>query len=302
MGYGITIGTHDEIPENLEDLLNSLPLRNLGIELPEHAELAHKLDLEQVYMFTLSATDQLAEIVEKIHKYSEQYHPDRIYFRLFGRSLNPAMLMELFAAVLRDAPKIGFMTPIREINKAGSVTRAILNMPTRTVEYIPMISYSNDSIIPLLEIVKKHNGGPITAKVIPLFREGAFISEWIKEILIPNGVDEIFYPSLIYAKPQFFTEELEMVTKRKSTTKRKPKEILVPVPGEPTNAKVEVLYPIAKRSTPSLNAMVVGTCDIGEQFELVNIVKVSDKLIFGETKEKFYICTFANGIEYVKYL
>jgi hypothetical protein len=77
---------------------------------------------------------------------------------------------------------------------------------------------------------------------------------------------------------------------------------LLPPPGEPINAKVEVLFPLAKRSTPHLNSMVVGGCEVGDQFEVVKIHEITPKLAFAETKFGFYICTKSNGVDYVRFL
>jgi hypothetical protein len=307
MRYGIAIAENDPgilIKDFIvEANLAKLPLSILAFELQEYNEVAENLGLEKIRLVTLRPKDELSSTIRKLHTILKSGIPDRIYFHLSGSSLSPGPIMEVLTAALEKVDRIGFISPIGEIYKDKSVTREIISLNTRRIEYVPIFTYFPSIPTPLLNMIAKNNGRPITMMVLPLKTRGEKILKWIDETLTPNGVEEVIYPSLFYAKPELFREEIDMVTKkRKPTTKRKPKEILLPPEGEPTAVKVEVLFPLAKRSTPSLNAMVLGSCEIGEQFDLVSIVKVSDTLVFGETKEKFYICLTSNKVDYIRYL
>lgn len=306
MRYGIAISDTDQgtlTPDFIvEANLAALPLSVLAYELQSYTEIAENLGLEKIRLITLRHDDGLFPTLTKIGGILKRDKPSRLYFHPIGDAVSVTKFMDLLAASMEQIERVGFISPIGELYKEKSFTRDIITKNTRRIEYVPMMSYFPNIPIPTLEMIRQNNGRDLTILIQPLEKNPEYILKWIEEKLAPNGVDTILYPSLFYAHREMFPEETDMVTKRKYTPRKK--KVVVVEPDEPKDTgtvKVVMLYPTAKRYTASLNSTVVGTCEIGEKFELVNKITITPELIFGETKQGFFICLRANKIDYVEF-
>jgi hypothetical protein len=269
------------------------------------AKVAWELDIEKIRIISLTPTTTIFEITNSLHDIIAIEKPSRIYFRFFGEGLDLGPVLEVLSATTHSIDRVGFISPIGEIYRDGSVTRKImLSAGTRRFEYIPIVNYTKKHIIESIHAIHDFNNRDFMAFVLPMTAMDNTLGSFILNTLVQNGATEICFPSLSYAsRVNLFTEENNMATrKRKPTTKRKPTEILMPPEGEKVTSRVRCLFPVAKRSTASLNAMVLGSCEIGEEFDIVKIVKINDRLSFAEVMQGFYICMHSNGIEYTEYI
>jgi hypothetical protein len=306
MDSGIAILRHDSVytsPEETIKILQPLPLSFLAYEMQDCTLIAQALELEKIRIVTIAPTDQISKITNSLRDIIAIEKPSRIYFRLFSEGLDAGPTLEILASTAKDVDRIGFISPIGEMYREGSATRQILGFGMKRFEYVPIVNYTKKNITDSIQAIRIYNGKDCMAFVLPMSAQDDVLGSFILYNLVQNGVTEICLPSLSHAsRVNLFMKENDMVTKRKPTTKRKPKEILMPPEGEKAAVKVKCLFPIAKRSTPSLNAMVLGSCEIGEELDIVSIHKINDRLCFGEAKQGFYVCMTSNGIDYTEYL
>lgn len=310
MKYGIAI--HEGDPGILikdfivEANLGALPLSMLAFETQDYARMAERLGLEKIGLTTMYSGSDRAVFKQEVFDNIIASNYDRVYFRMFGPFGDIDGVMRLFTELLKIERRVGFISPIGEIIRENSFTRKILGIGCKGLEYVPLITTSTKISQEVFQSIKNVNEKEFTVILSPLSVKPSIVLDWINNFLVPNGVSEVIYSSMICAKLEYYPEENDMVTRKRTSTGktsiRKKKEILLPPPGEPVNAKVEVLFPLAKRSTPHLNSMVVGSCEVGEKYEIIKIHELTPSLAFAETKLGFYICTKNNGIDYVRYI
>jgi len=310
MKYGIAI--HENDPAVLikdfivEANLAKLPLSMLAFESKSYVKVANNLGFEKIGLATMYASSNVEVYENEIFSSVVKTSIDRMYFRMIGDFDGLDPFLHFFTRLINMEKRVGFISPIGEMYKENSLARRILGAGCKGIEYVPIVTPSVKISQELLQSVRNICDKDFTVMLIPLLMNPYDVVEWTNNFLAPNGVSEVIYSSLSCAKPEYYPEEINMATRKRTSTGksniRKKKEILLPPPGEPINAKVECLFPLAKRSTPHLNSMIVGSCEVGDQFEIIKVHEITPKLAFAETKFGFYICTKSNDIDYVKFL
>jgi len=306
MKQGIAIFKQDPkyiSPEETIKILEPLPLSFLAYEKQDCMLIAQALELERVRIVTLNDKDIISTMHQVIHEIVVKEKPDRIYFRLFSNSLSLDPIMELLDDVANIVERVGIISPIGEMFKLDSITRKIFGLSNKRFEYAPIINNTKKITKEIIEMVHAVNGKDFMAFVLSMGALDEIFDHFIMTILVANGATEICFPSLSFASRDIlFHKENDMAAKRKPTTKRKPKEILMPPEGEKTSVKIKCLFPLARRVTPSLNGMVTGSYELGQELNIVELVKVHEELIFGKVDDGFYICLRAQKIAYTEYL
>jgi hypothetical protein len=315
-----TAPTTFEDPEAYRPHISKLPLNSLVVETSQKIPLTWSWNLlqmgtdyrmERVAMLTLHSNDVIKDIMDMTIQYLQTLQPDRVFLRTFGEFDIAGPLIEVIGDLLHHMYNLSFISSIGEMMREKSITRTIFSTVKNRLSYVPIISQVKLITVETVLLMKHVNHDkPFTAFVVPVEHSNTQVVQWIKNVLIPGGVEEVIYPSLRFSDPILFQFTEEVMAKKSS-----PKKVVKVTPlAQPAyygpTAPVQDGFPkmgvvqkvLSKRSTTSLNSTIIGEpLKPGDKVLFTRIIRLHEQLIFAQAKEGYFVVIHQNNEDYVTF-